>query len=295
MKDLVYRLQHAALQGLLRLVALLPLPLRRRIVGRVAEAVVRFGPLRRRADDNLALIWPEKPVAERRAIRNAAARNAGHGLTEIWFNDDFAEEVAGLVPEGPGLAALRAARDAGKPAIILSGHFGHWEAIRHVLRREGLETGAIYRPNNNPYYEPIFRAGIELGGRPIIPKGREGNREVLRHIRAGGFMALLPDQHVRSGEWLTFLGQPALTSIAAAELALRYDAPLVPAFAPMEDGGLRVVFEAPIARDAPVRMMQDFNDRLSSWVTRHPSQWHWLHRRWKYRPAEKPGRETALR
>jgi KDO2-lipid IV(A) lauroyltransferase len=221
------------------------------------------------------------PASERRALIGTVGRNAGRTLTGIWFNADLAREAEGLAVEGPGLDALRAARAEGRGAVIVSGHFGEWEAIRHVLRREGMETGALYRPNNNPHYEPIFRAGIELGGRPIVAKGPQGMRELIRHLRGGGFMAILADQHVRGGALLDFLGQPATTTTSPAELALRYGAPLVPAFAPWESGRPRIVIEAPIAPSDPEAMMAEFNARLGAQVRRHPDQWHWLHDRWK--------------
>jgi KDO2-lipid IV(A) lauroyltransferase len=171
--------------------------------------------------------------------------------------------------------------------VIVSGHFGEWEAIRHVLRAEGMETGALYRPNNNPHYEPIFRAGIELGGLPIIPKGPSGMRAMLKHLRGGGFMAILADQHIRDGAVLDFLGHPATTTLSPAELALRYDVPLVPAFAPWEDGRRRILIEAPIPPSDPETMMAEFNERLGAQVRRHPDQWHWLHDRWKrYAPPD---------
>jgi KDO2-lipid IV(A) lauroyltransferase len=283
MRAAIHWLQGAALRVLLALISGLSMPRRRAVVGAVTTLLARWPPLARRAGENLALVWPDRPESERRAIARAAARNAGRTLTGIWFNADLAREVAGLPAEGPGLETLRAARAAGKGAVIVSGHFGQWEVIRHVLRREGLETGALYRPNNNPHYEPIFRAGIERGGQPIVPRGREGMRDLIRHLRGGGFMAILMDQDVRGGPLLPFLGVPARTSLSAAELALRYDVPLVPAFAPWEGGRPRVVIEAPIPRSDPETMMLDFNGRLGSWVERHPSQWHWLHRRWKGR------------
>lgn len=295
MRDLVHRLQALALRLLLRLVGLSPLPARRTVMSRLTQGIVRVSPLHARGMANLALVWPDRDGAERRAIMAGSARNIGRTLTNIWFARDFAREVADLVPEGPGLEALRRAKAEGHGAVIVSGHFGQWEAIRHVLKREGLETGAIYRANNNPHYDPIFLAGIEGGGRPIVPRGAAGTRILLRHMREGGFVALLPDQYVWEGTWLAFMGQPALTSLAAAELSLRYDAALVPAFAPVEDGRIRVVFEAPVVPSDPETMMREVNDRLSSWVTRHPSQWHWLHRRWKYSRKNAKGREDALR
>ncbi|WP_170831313.1 lysophospholipid acyltransferase family protein [Jannaschia faecimaris] len=287
MKQLSYWIQGLTLRGLLALVAMFPLPHRRRIVGWVTEKVVRHSPLRHRITDNLHHVWPDISEDRCDAIVTEVGRNVGRSLTGIWFNAEFADEVANLRPDGPGWEALRAAKAHGRGAIVVSGHFGQWEAIRHVLKAAGMEAGAIYRPNNNPYYEPIFRSGIDLGGQPIIPKGRAGYRTMIGHLRSGGFMALLPDQHIGDGSAMPFLGQDAKTSLAAAELALRYDIPLVPAFAP-DDGELRVVFEEPIPPTDAKTMMRAFNDRLSSWVTRYPSQWHWLHQRWKISRVKTP-------
>lgn len=286
-KQLSYWIQGIALRGLLALVAFAPLSRRRRIVGWVTERVVRFTPLRRRIARNLDLVWPDLSSLRRQEIIAGVGQNVGRSLTGIWFNAEFAREVKDIAPEGPGWDTLLAAKRDGKGAIIVSGHFGQWEALRHVLKANGMEAGAIYRPNNNPYYEPIFRAGIDLGGQPIIPKGKPGYRTMIGHLRSGGFMALLPDQHIGDGTVLPFLGQDAKTSLAAAELALRYDIPLVPAFAPDEDG-LRVVFEKPIPPTDAETMMHAFNDRLSEWVTRYPTQWHWLHQRWKISRHQTP-------
>ncbi|GIT89562.1 lipid A biosynthesis lauroyl acyltransferase [Jannaschia pagri] len=294
MRPVFYWIQAVALRALLMGVALFPLSVRRRVVGTVTEWIVRISPLRRRAESNLSLIWPDMAPADRARLTGQVARNAGRTLTGIWFNRDLAREAQALTPEGSGLAALTAAKAAGRGAIIVSGHFGQWEMIRHVLKREGLETGALYRPNNNPYYEPIFRAGIELGGQPIIPKGAPGMRAMLKHLKSGGFVALLPDQYVGDGPFIDFLGAPAATSLSPAELALRYDVPLVPAFAPWEDGAPRIVIEAPIPPSDPLTMMTAFNARLASWVERHPSQWHWLHKRWKYYPENAAARDAAL-
>ena len=281
MRDLVYRVQAYALRALVACLRPLSMPARRRILGAVTEWVVRLSPLRRRVRANLRLVWPDMPEAERRQLSHEAARNVGRTLASVWFNEDFAQEAADLDAHGEGLAALRAARAEGRGAILLSGHYGQWEAVRVILRREGIEAGAIYRPSNNPYYDPIFKRGLEAGGRPIVAKGRAGNRDLLRALRGGAVMAILPDQHVKGAPYLDYLGHPARTSLAAAELALRYDLPLIPTFAPEIDGRPVVTLEAPIPHTDAETMMRVFNDRLSSWVARYPSQWYWLHRRWK--------------
>ena len=294
MKLFLYRLQARALRALFALTALLPFAARREIVALACRAVVALSPpLRRRVEDNLRLVRPGLDDAGRRALTRRIAGNAGRTLAGIWFPRDFARACAGLEARGPGVDVLRRAAAEGTGAIIVVGHFGHWEALRHILRREGIEIGGLYRPSNNPYYDPIFREGLEAAGTPIVPKGPAGARTMLKHIRAGGIMAILPDQHVHDGAWLDFMGQPALTSLSPAELALRYGVPLLPAFMPVVDGRLEVVVEAPIPATDAATMMQAFNDRLGAWVDRHPEQWLWFHRRWKYAAARRADRPAA--
>ena len=277
-----YRVQALLIRSFLSAAKVLPLRLRTALAGHATNAAVHLVPsLRRRAEDNLLRIFPEMSSAERRQILGQGARNTGRTLTEILFNQEFATHAERTPISGPGMDALRAARASGKGAIIVSGHFGQWEAIRHALKAQGLETGALYRPNNNPHYEPLFRRGIKAGGAPIIARGSVGNRNMIKHIRSGGFIALLMDQYIQDGETLTFLGHPAVTSLSAAQMALRYDLPLVPIFSKRTRDGFEIVAEEPIAHTHAREMMQTFNDRLAAQIRAAPGQWHWLHNRWK--------------
>lgn len=281
MRDLTHRLQAGSLRAILTGLSVFPLSTRRAAIGRLAEALVAHTSLGERPLRNLELVFPDMPARDRRALARRAARESGRTLAGIWMSDDLAAEVADVPLEGEGLEVLRAAHESGRGAILVSGHYGQFDAVRHGLRREGIEVGALYRPSNNVHYDPLFREGLALAGEPIVAKGPQGMREMLRHIRKGGFMAMLVDQYQKGAPKIDFLGHPARTTLSAAELALRYDMPLVPCFAPWGDGERRIVVEAPIPPSDPNAMMAEFNARLGSWVRRHPSQWYWLHRRWK--------------
>lgn len=277
-------LQTLLIRGLLTITCILPLDLRAQIVGRVMQGVTFLvPPLRTRIDGNLDQVYPSMDRRTRRQLVGKVARNAGATLTEILFNADYAQTAKRFTVTGPGLEALNAARAEGRGALLVSGHFGQWEAIRHALRARGIEVGALYRPNNNPYYEPLFRRAIEIAGTPIIPKGPAGNRQLMRHLQDGGVMALLVDQYLQDGEVLDFLGLPASTTLSAAKLALRYDIPLIPVFGTRRGREVCVEMEAPIPPGAPVEMMQDFNDRLGARVLADPGQWNWYHQRWRPR------------
>jgi len=74
-----------------------------------------------------------------------------------------------------------------------------------------------------------------------------------------------------------------MTSLATAEMALKYDAVLIPTFAIRQDNGLDFVIrlEPPVPHSDPVTMTQAVNAQLESLVRQHMGQWFWIHRRWK--------------
>ena len=219
---------------------------------------------------------------EIRQITKTVGNNFGRSFVEI-LNNDVSQKFPELRhASGPGLQVLRDAAAAGTGAIIVSGHYGQWDGARHYLKSEGMEVGAIYRPSNNHYFDRIFVPQIEQAGKPAFPSGRRGTTDMVRHVRAGGMVAILLDQRFGKGEALDFMGQPALTSTAAASVALKYNLPMIPVYGTRRDSSLDVdiVFEAPIAHTDATTMTQAANDSLTAQVRRNPGQWYWLHKRW---------------
>ncbi|SEO74742.1 KDO2-lipid IV(A) lauroyltransferase [Salinihabitans flavidus] len=258
--------------------------LRSRALGTAVGEVMRwFPPARRRFSREVRRVFPDMPRAERMALCRGMGRNMGQTLFEIYHNAEFQIRQDKFHVSGPGLAALRQARTEGKGAIIVSGHFGQWEAVRAVLKAEGMETGAVYRPQTNRHYQRRLFAGIEAGGKPILATGRIGTKALVRHLRGGGFIAVLLDEKHPDGVPLPFLGRPALTSLSPAHLALKFGLPMVPAYGIRTGDGseFSVEFEAPIAHTDSLSMTQAFNDSLSARIRSHPDQWYWMLRRWQ--------------
>lgn len=266
----------------------LPLNARAAIAGRAVGGLISTVPgLRRSSEENLTHIFPDMSETERRRICKQMGRNIGRTLTEILCNDEFAKQKHRFIASGPGLATLRQVRESGQGAIIVSGHYGQWEAIRHFLKEEGMETGAVYRPTRNRYYEPLFLSSIRKGGEPIVPRGYSGMRDLVKHLRNGGFISIMIDQRQNDGVLLPFMGEPALTSTAAAEMALKYNIPLVPAFGKRADSGndIEISFEAAVPPSDPESMTLHVNSHLEDRVREAPEQWFWMHRRW-YSPLK---------
>jgi KDO2-lipid IV(A) lauroyltransferase len=78
------------------------------------------------------------------------------------------------------------------------------------------------------------------------------------------------------------MGHPAMTALSAAELALRYDAVVIPAYGLRQPDGLGfdLILEAPVPPDTPEAMTQALNRSLEAHVRTHMDQWLWTHRRW---------------
>lgn len=256
---------------------------RSRGLGTTFASVMRwFPPARLRFDREARRVFPDMSRRDRAALGQQMGRHMGQTLFEIYHVAEFQTQHHKFGISGPGLDALKAAQAAGKGAIIVSGHFGQWEAIRAAVKMHGLESGAVYRPNKNRHYERRIRAGIEAGGMPILATGSVGTRALVRHLRAGGIISILLDEKYAEGVPLPFLGHDALTSLSAAQLALKYDLPMIPAYGiRLEDGNtFRVDFEAPVPHTDSITMTRAFNDSLSARIMENPDQWYWMLRRW---------------
>lgn len=246
-------------------------------------AVACSAGLRRRIDRNLALIFPEWPEADRVRIRRETADTFGRTFAETFTARAFQARAPWSEPAGPGWEALQATLAEGKGALLVGGHFGQWEAVRGALKARGIEVGALYRPLNNPWVQRTYLENMNCHGTPMLPRGREGMKELIRHLKGGGVVAVLLDQHVLDGAPIEFVGQPALTGTAVAALATRLKVPMIPAYGTRQPDGehIAIDFEAPIAPGTPEEMTQAAADSLSARIRRHPGQYYWLHRRWK--------------
>lgn len=270
--------------AVIRLALLLPYALRVRGVGWLVERIIGPGVgFRKRAINHLAQIMPELSDAERRRIAGKCLNNAGRTFIENYSNTDFLARMAGNILEGPGYDALQEAATSGRPVILVTGHYGNYEAVRAALVAKGFAVGGLYRNMKNPYFNVHYVRNMKSFGGPVFAQGRKGTSGFVRHLKDGGQLVLLFDQHVFEAPALDFMGTPALTALSAAELSLRYDAALIPFYGIRNPDGLtfKTVLEAPVPSSDALTMTQLLNDSLSARVQQDPSQWFWVHRRWR--------------
>ncbi len=258
----------------------LRVPLAGWVVSRIVSPVAGYST---RVRENLAHVCPDLPIAEVERLVRAVPDNAGRTLIEIYSGKNFIDRFKTAPLTGPGVEHLDSAHKNGRPVVLVTGHFGNYDAPRAALIAKGYPVGALYREMNNGYFNPHYVAAISKIGTPVFPRGRKGLSGLIRFLRDGGMAGILIDQYMTDGADLTFFGKTAPTALSAAEIALKYDALVVPIYGVRQPNGLdfEVLCEAPIAHGSPEDMTQALNDSLEALTRKHMDQWFWIHRRWK--------------
>jgi KDO2-lipid IV(A) lauroyltransferase len=253
-----------------------------------------LGTRREIAMANLEEIFGDRYDArERSEIIHFAVRSMAKTMLELlkvpWMSE---AEMAQFAPVR-GAEHLREAAERGNGAIVITGHFGNWEVLAATIARLGYDLSVIARDANDPDTANMINRSREMAGETVLP--RESVRQMLRVLRDGEILGILPDQHTeRGGIWLPFMGRLASTATGPATLAQRTGSAIVPGFARRtEDDGLDVYFLPPIDipdtgnREADIRRGTEMvNEVLGEQISRYPEQWMWMHRRWREPPAE---------
>ena len=280
--------------GLLRL---LPVDSASNLGGFLARTIGPRLPISRRAWRNLRLVSPEKPEAEIAAIIRGMWDNLGRVAAEYPHLGRITalEENRVIWDEREPVRRLRA---EGKAAIFVSAHLANWEIMAVAAARRGLDMTVIVREPNNPLVRPILDRLRGVAGGDRAPKGPAGAKQAIRILREGRMLGLLFDQKMNDGIAVPFFGIEAMTVAAPAQLALRFQCPIVPVrITRTGPGAFRVTAHAPLElpdtgdRQADTAaVMAELNRILEDWIRARPQEWLWLHRRWPeaaYRHAEK--------
>jgi Kdo2-lipid IVA lauroyltransferase/acyltransferase len=267
---------------------LLPLGVASAIGGGVGRAIGPKLSVTRRARRNISRAFPEKTETEIGEIVSGLWDNLGRLAGEY----PHLAKIDVYDPSGPvevvGAEYVDQLRDDGKAGIFVSAHIGNWEIVPLCGSQRGLPIDRVYRAANNRLVEWLYRQGRAATEGALIPKGPQGARLLLKSLRDGQHLGVLMDQKMNDGIPVPFFGRDAMTAPAIAELALRFECPVVPVHIERLGGPkFRIILEPPLDievsgnRQADVQaLMVQINSKIESWVRARPEQWLWLHNRW---------------
>jgi heptosyltransferase-2 len=172
-----------------------------------------------------------------------------------------------------------------KSVLWTINHLGNWELFIFcaALVRSGRH-GVIYRALPNRFIDAHIRRARESTGLELIER-KHGLAQSTSILKAGGMLAILIDQHAGDkGTWTPFFNRLASTTPLPAILATKTGAELFPvAIITVGPGKWRLeVGEFVPKRGASIEeLTYRINRALELFIIQRPSDWFWLHRRWK--------------
>lgn len=242
------------------------------------------------------------PTYRRRFLANA--RQAGYGFAQV---RRAVAEAGKLVAETPRLwfgrapqvqwdggERIRALRAEGRGIVFLTPHLGCFEVTAQAYAALFGPVTVLYRPARKPWLREIVATSRDRPGLTAVPTTLAGVRQMLRALKSGEAVGLLPDQVPPSGlgVWAPFFGQDAYTMTLPARLVHQTGAALLLVWGERlpRGRGYRVhmqEWEGTLATD-PQEAARQINAAMEQLVRAGAQQYLWGYARYK-QPRQEAG------
>jgi KDO2-lipid IV(A) lauroyltransferase len=273
---------------LMRLLAPLPLPWVRGLGALLAALLYRVvGSRRRIALTNLALCFPQMPVAEREAL----ARKTFTVFLQAWLDRAWLWHGRPEVTRQRLRMTGDLAQFEGKaPLLLFAPHFVGLDAGATALSQQiARQFATIYTPQSNRVVDAWVARGRQRFGNAKLYNRSDGIKPIVAALRAGEPVYLLPDMDfgARDSLFVPFFGVPAATVPSLARFARLGRARVVPVVTRMTRSGYEVCVMPGwehFPTDDVVADTTLMNERLEGYIASMPAQYFWVHKRFKTRP-----------
>ena len=279
---------------ILRLISRLPLGLVHLLGGWLGRLIYLLSPTyRRHLGENMAQAGIEP------TLRGAAVAEAGKQMLElsrIWLRT--LEDAKAQVVEAEGWEHVVAAQAAGKGIIFLTPHLGCFEITAQYYAAFGDIT-VLYREPRQAAIRELILTGRKREHLHLAPADVSGVRSLIKALRKGQAVGMLPDQAPKVGEglWLNFFGRPAYTMTLAARLTETGATSLMAWGERLPGGrGYRLHIRPPLKsfEGATVDRAQQINLEIEALVRECPTQYLWGYNRYKHPGGAEPPPSAPL-
>ena len=297
--NMIERLQYAVAWAFVKTLGILPRALARSLAAVGARVLLFLRPkLRKTAEFNLKLAFPEWTEAQRKTVMKKMTRNLGWMAAEFAQFPKYTKEDIASAVILDGHENFLAGQSRGKGVLYLTGHIGAWELSSFAHALYGFPLHYMARPLDSKPLDALVNRYRGLSENKPIFKNASA-RQVLRVLKEAGTVGILADQNTmpEEGVWVDFFGTPACTTTGIARVALHTEAAVVPGYAYWDENlrKYRLRFEPPVQlirtgdteRDI-LENTQRFAKVIEQIIREHPEQWVWIHARWKNRPKGEP-------
>ncbi len=250
------------------------------------------------------LAFAASPTYRRRFLANAA--QAGYRFAQVRAAVAHAGRMVAEAPrlwqgdalppcEVRGADCVEQAWAAGKGIVFLTPHIGCFElSVQEGARRWAPAHGPftiLYRPARQPWLARVMEGARSRGGIQAVPTTLHGVRQMIKALRAGRAVGLLPDQVPPEGlgQWAPFFGRQAYTMTLAARLAQQTGAAVILARCERLVRGrgyvlhlqaLESALGAPLAPTLDAAVLQ-INQAMEFLIRQSPEQYLWGYARYK--------------
>ena len=244
---------------------------------------------------HLALAFPQvgsdqiKVLA--RDVYKMMGKNGGDVLRSYGYSTYEAFEKTRVAT---GMEHAASAHKNGKGVLFLTAHIGAFELMATEMAFRGYKPLIVGSTLKDPMLTNLVWKHRKKMGADVIERGKETLR-LLKNLKSGGTMGILIDQDTRvKSVFVDFFGKPCATPVGAAVLALKTGAAVVPVFCHLNSEGMQqidcfpeieLVYTGNEENDIVINT-QNFTTVIENEIRKYPSQWVWMHERWKTKPGE---------
>jgi KDO2-lipid IV(A) lauroyltransferase len=221
---------------------------------------------------------------------SSAIREAGKNILELPFIWCAAPERVLKTAVVENWELVQAALDAKRGIIFLTPHLGCFEISAQLVAAK-VPLTVLYRPPRKAILKPLIEGARARQNLLLAPANLSGVRTLLKTLKQGGPIGLLPDQVPQNGEgvWADFFGKPAYTMTLPAKLQQMTGAPIILAYAERLPHGKGYILRfAPFEQllnnmqpNTPQQQARAINIAMEQLIERCPAQYFWSYNRYK--------------
>ncbi len=244
--------------------------------------------------ENLTIAYgKEKSEAEIFAMAKEVFTNFGRAFGELTIkmnlsdSDKFFSNV-----EVIGKQYAEAAYSRGKGIINLVPHMGCWEALPRAFTHLGFAAGSVVQTLSNDKINRWVLKNRQFKGFKVLPRG-SSYKTILQFLKQNNSLGMLIDVDTKvKSVFVDFYGKPAHTPIGAAMLALDSDSTVITtSYIRTEGNKYQLIFDPPLEiirtgdRKEDLRINTErYHKEVEKLIKKYPTQWTWMHERWKTTP-----------
>ena len=237
-----------------------------------------------RLRENLQKARLARSESELKSLLHTNIREMGKGIMELpWVWRRPFEMVVASVSQTHGWKHFEAAQAQGKGVIVLTPHIGCFEVIGLYIAARTPIT-CMYRVPRWKFLDTLMHEGRERGQMKLAPTDLGGVRQLLKALKKGQVIGVLPDQVPGNGEgeWVPFFGRPAYTMTLIGRLAEASGAAVVMcASERLPRGEGYALHFTPLSFAAGTSIPLQMNTALEEVIRNHPEQYLWSYNRYK--------------